>query len=125
MVLSSRGPGHRPLTAETRVRIPLGLPKELINQLKAGFLFYPLSYFPVPKWVGGDGETIDCQAFILNDNFSYSFIHSKAYCRGLNPLYNLLYIYSLMILKSFIFGFSDHLDQRVSLPNFQNAFPAS
>jgi hypothetical protein len=39
VVLSSRGPGHRPLTAETRVRIPLGLPIEFkACRSSAGFL---------------------------------------------------------------------------------------
>lgn len=37
LVLSSRGPGHRPLTAETRVRISLGLPKIINNNPSAFF----------------------------------------------------------------------------------------
>ena len=39
MTLSSRGLGHRPFTAVTGVRIPLGTPKQKTPSVRAVFLF--------------------------------------------------------------------------------------
>ena len=49
MAPSSRGLGHHPLKVETRVRIPLGLPRRCTHQSRSDLLFrLPPRYLSVP-----------------------------------------------------------------------------
>src|SRR5580704_5144306 len=44
MAISSRGPGRRPLTAETRVRIPVSLPRIFCNSQTAFLKNFPKKF---------------------------------------------------------------------------------